>query len=813
MSLEASEQSLASSGTDTSLADSVHRLRRRAKAQATPQNILLFLVAFRILNALTVRTFFQPDEFFQALEPAWQVVFGKDSGAWITWEWRHELRSSIHPLFFAAVYYIAGSFAWIARLSPLNAAELLIVAPKIAQAIIAATGDYYTWELSNKIHGTESYGGWATLALTALSPWQWFCSTRTFSNSAETTLTIVALYFWPWEWFLDNQEMDAEEEEEREEEDEPDEPFESASRQSSLRKCLLLAALACVLRPTNIIIWACMAGFAVYQRPWLTVFILARESIFCGSAVLGLSVLIDRLFYGVWAFPIFQFLYINVAQSIAIFYGHNDWHYYLSQGYPLLLTTALPFTLIGLYKSLRPGDSAMISPGGPIKFQLATVSLVMPAMLSIITHKEVRFIYPLLPVLHILTADPLVSFFLPAISSSNNAQMPRRLTLLFLVLVNIFIAYYTTLVHAPGAIDVLSYLRTRHDAHQEGYGHLLAPRPLFGESDKPVQVLPPKNMTVGFLMPCHSTPWRSHLVFPSIEAWALSCEPPLGLNETQKKVYLDEADQFYANPTEFLQHHMVGGLWHVPRRPSYMSTLPHRSPPTAYRSHQRAHPLNEPLYHEWPDYLVFFAQLEPTIRTSLRSSSYGECWRTWNTAWHDDSRRKGDIVVWCLDPNEQQEWRKLQHKQQSDRREKQLDRVISRFEKQKQSKTSKYNPFNFFRRQTTTATTTYNTPGSWFSSLPWPFTSTTSSPFPFSTQRSSLLPPWLKNPLTTQRKPQYIPNFIRNYLPAKRRWYDPRSWFSSSSSSWTSWWPWNHKGKLRRSYVAVNPNHERGLWE
>lgn len=85
MSLEASEQSLASSGTDTSLADSIQRLRRRAKAQATPHNILLFLVAFRILNALTVRTFFQPDEFFQSLEPAWQVVFGRDSGAWITW--------------------------------------------------------------------------------------------------------------------------------------------------------------------------------------------------------------------------------------------------------------------------------------------------------------------------------------------------------------------------------------------------------------------------------------------------------------------------------------------------------------------------------------------------------------------------------------------------------------------------------------------------------------------------------------------------------------------------------------------------------
>jgi phosphatidylinositol glycan class B len=34
---------------------------------------------------LTLRTFFQPDEFFQSLEPAWQLAFGDTSNAWITW--------------------------------------------------------------------------------------------------------------------------------------------------------------------------------------------------------------------------------------------------------------------------------------------------------------------------------------------------------------------------------------------------------------------------------------------------------------------------------------------------------------------------------------------------------------------------------------------------------------------------------------------------------------------------------------------------------------------------------------------------------
>lgn len=540
------------------------------------------------------------------------------------------------------------------------------------------------------------------------------------------------------------------------------------------------------------------------------------------SAVLGLSALIDRLFYGIWTFPVLKFLYVNVAQSIAIFYGHNDWHYYLSQGYPLLLTTALPFGIFGLYRSLRPDDATPRRRRTSIKFQLATMCLVMPAVLSIIAHKEVRFIYPLLPALHILTAEPLVSFSLPVISSSSNVYLPRRLTLVFLVLVNVFIAYYTTLVHAPGPLDTLSYLRGRHEVHQQGYSNSLAPHPIFMDSDRPVHDTA-KNMTVGFLMPCHSTPWRSHLVYPSIEAWALSCEPPLGLNETQKKVYLDEADQFYANPTDFLQHHMIGGLWHVPRRPSYMSIVPPRTPISAYNAHQRAHPLKESTsYHEWPDYLVFFGQLEPTIRTALRSSSYDECWRTWNTAWHDDWRRKGDVVVWCLDPNEQQEWRKVQHQQHAEHRERQFDRLVSRFEKRKQAKTNRYNPINFFRGLSAT-TPHIATQNSWFSSLPWPFSSPPSKTSPFSVlnKKPSYLPSWLTDPFSTHRRYKYIPNFIQDQLPARRSLYDPRSWFPSTSwpfsapptTSWSSWWPWDNKKSKKTSYSAANLERDRGLWE
>lgn len=49
------------------------------------QEALAVIFAWRLINAFCVRTFFQPDEYFQALEPAWQLVYGDGSGAWLTW--------------------------------------------------------------------------------------------------------------------------------------------------------------------------------------------------------------------------------------------------------------------------------------------------------------------------------------------------------------------------------------------------------------------------------------------------------------------------------------------------------------------------------------------------------------------------------------------------------------------------------------------------------------------------------------------------------------------------------------------------------
>lgn len=48
-------------------------------------NFLRDIIIIRLINAWWIATFFQPDEFFQSLEPAWRLAFGDNSGAWLTW--------------------------------------------------------------------------------------------------------------------------------------------------------------------------------------------------------------------------------------------------------------------------------------------------------------------------------------------------------------------------------------------------------------------------------------------------------------------------------------------------------------------------------------------------------------------------------------------------------------------------------------------------------------------------------------------------------------------------------------------------------
>jgi phosphatidylinositol glycan class B len=323
---------------------------------------------------------------------------------------------------------------------------------------------------------------------------------------------------------------------------------------------------------------------------------------------------------------------------LAVFYGRNRADYYFTEGLPLLLTTALPFAAVGLWQALRGplgGKKEPNSVNGQDKLdhthdvantlqhrvltRLAWTSLIMTFTLSLVAHKEVRFLYPILPSLHLLAARPLANF-LPV-----NAPLSRRAIVTFLLCVNLVLAGYASQVHQRGVIDVLHHLRHTHEATNNLSAHTSPP--------------PTHKTTVAFLMPCHSTPWRSHLVHPDITAWALTCDPPIDVPMSQRAAYVDEADAFYADPAAWLRTQMAdtatvaaggsrsGQHWAAAEARSKMGTA----------------------RREWPGKLVFFEGLEGVLGDVLAGSRYAECWRGFNSQWHDDGRRVGDVVVWCLE--------------------------------------------------------------------------------------------------------------------------------------------------------------------
>lgn len=79
-------------------------------------------------------------------------------------EWHNQLRSSLHPALFAAVYYVLDKPMEYLGFYPQFRAMVLTFAPSLVQSLFAAATDYFTWTLAKKIWGEESRIAWAAVS-------------------------------------------------------------------------------------------------------------------------------------------------------------------------------------------------------------------------------------------------------------------------------------------------------------------------------------------------------------------------------------------------------------------------------------------------------------------------------------------------------------------------------------------------------------------------------------------------------------------------------------------------------------------------
>uniref|UniRef100_A0A0K8U8K4 Mannosyltransferase n=1 Tax=Bactrocera latifrons TaxID=174628 RepID=A0A0K8U8K4_BACLA len=313
--------------------------------------VFLLILAVRLASVFIVQTFYVPDEYWQSLEVAHKLTFGY---GYLTWEWVQGIRSYVYPLLIAGVYKLLA-------LLNLDTVQLLIIVPRILQATLSAYSDYrfFVWSGKKK---------WALFLV--LVPWFWFyIGSRTLSNTLETSLTMIALSYFPWS--------------------------------GENTTYLWFAAICCFLRPTSAIIWIPLCIYHLRKSRLSASELIFKHFLVIGLLVGAVCVAIDTYWHGRIIITPYEFFKYNILHNIGSFYGSHPWYWYFTVGLPTVLgINTIPF-IFGVIDTVRHKRNY------PVRKQLFIIILLSLVVLSTIEHKEFRFVASLLPLCLYIIADTL----------------------------------------------------------------------------------------------------------------------------------------------------------------------------------------------------------------------------------------------------------------------------------------------------------------------------------------------------------------------------------------------------------------------
>lgn len=186
---------------------------------------------------------------------------------------------------------------------------------------------------------------------------------------------------------------------------------------------------------------------------------------------------------------------------LSSFYGRNAWHFYLTQGIPILTNFSMPYFIYGAWLAVTQDQH-------PLRRLVYLIGWTI-TIYSVAAHKEWRFIHPILPVMHVIASKPIADIYF------TKRRRPLKLSRIFTGYRRLWISLtliavpFLLFIQSRAQISVIHYLRSVPDDQLR---------------------------SVGFLMPCHSTPWQAYLHRPHLDnglLWAIGCEPPLGYVPTR----------------------------------------------------------------------------------------------------------------------------------------------------------------------------------------------------------------------------------------------------------------------------------------
>ncbi|KAF4665151.1 hypothetical protein FOL47_004726 [Perkinsus chesapeaki] len=451
----------------------------------------IWFLLFRVINALLICTYSSADEYWQSIEVSHYLVFGR---GYLTWEWQPEvaLRSSLMPLLYVPYYWFLKVMGWDSR-------WLVAYGPRVfVQAPLAALADLCFSKVSSMVLEPSLARSAEVLWLT-----NWFILsmlTRTFANSVETALYCIIIYtLLKW--------------------------TRQPAKYWYLCASTILSACSVLIRPTSATSLAPLLAFnCIYVLCWTRQWWLLPVCVTLGLGTMALIGYLDSflLYKGSLkgALTWYNFAEFNFINDFGKLYGDShSWLWYFIAGIPILLlnhTVPLLRSLWNRTYSL-PMDK---------RFTLSLLMswLVSLPLLSLATHKELRFIMPTVPVLCIMVA-PAVGPIKGGLRGLIKKTWPHLL-----------VAYIALRWHQYGPDVVMSELSK--------------------------EVTPGES--VRFLTPCHATPFTTHVHGAGIDAMdILDCSPPLEELAAGIEPGLNERDAFFTDPQSYVENKTKGYDWLV----------------------------------------------------------------------------------------------------------------------------------------------------------------------------------------------------------------------------------------------------------
>lgn len=408
----------------------------------SPTLVLIVFIALRLLSVFYVQTFFVPDEYWQSLEVAHKFVFGYGH---LTWEWKEGIRSYVYPMIFAGFYKVLA-------LLEMDSVQLITLGPRVFQALLSAYADYrfYKWTNQRK---------WA-IFLVASSYFLFYIGSRTLVNTLEASLTTIALSMFPWNG-------------------------ESSS-------FLWITSLLCFIRPTAAITWLPLCFYHI-KKTAFPLWKILLQYLIIGFVTFAFCVGLDSWAYGKFIITPWQFFEHNVINDIGSYYGVHSWHWYFSIGLPAILgVTSIPF-IFAVVNTIKSPSSY------PTRVWLLISIIFTLTVLSVISHKEFRFILLLLPMCLYICTDYLRRWSMSA------SQLSIWLMTALVFAGNVFPIVYLSTTHQRGTLEVMPKLENIARNYRDNDG---------------------SNARFLFLLPCHSTPFYSH-IHTNITMDFVRCDPDM----------------------------------------------------------------------------------------------------------------------------------------------------------------------------------------------------------------------------------------------------------------------------------------------